>query len=300
MSWFQRIQEYSFNKNNVYIVPSRYGFRYVGINFFLFIIAITYANNLALLISFFMVTYFIIQMFASHRIIFDIAFKKLHFENQFLSEKVYFTVFFEHELELGNAPLIEIEFHTKNRVKLPSARFTKMTGANSFLSEIKGIDRGKFELKRIKLYTNGHSKMFHVWRYYKLEQTIYIYPSKKMTPVTKDDSQSSEISLLQERDFDQHIRYISGMPSKRIDWKVYAKSGELYSKRFIDHLSKSREINYAKLIGNKEDRLQQMSYLIDRSNYEKISYSLVLPNLKISADLGQQHFRKSMEAISEF
>lgn len=300
MSWFDRIQKYTLNKNNVYIIPSRYGFRYVGINFFLFIIAITYSNNLALLVAFFMVTYFIVQMFSTHRIIFDLSFKKLVFENQFQLEKVYFSVLFEQPLQEENLPMIGIEIYAQGSKAIPNSHLKKLISKNTACSEVSGIPRGKFTLNQIKFFTTGNNKLFYVWRYFKLEQSLYIYPKKKTISLSRINTKSKEFSLLQERDFDQHIRYVSGMPAKRIDWKVYAKTDYLFSKRFKDNLNGSIEISFTKLNGTTEEKLQQMSYLIDKSNHEGISYSILLPNLRIPTNTGNQHFKKSMEAISEF
>ena len=60
---------------NVYIVPSRGGFKYIFINFTLFLISLSYANNMALLITFLMVAYLILQMLDVHRIILESLFE---------------------------------------------------------------------------------------------------------------------------------------------------------------------------------------------------------------------------------
>lgn len=298
--WFKKIQEYSFNKNNVYIVPTRFGFRFVFINFFLFIIAITYSNNLALLVSFFMVTYFVIQMFATHRIIYDISLKHFMMDNQFSSSHLVNSHHFKEDLDQDSQQYIKMELFTDNGEILSQSSFEDRLSSNSISMKASELKRGKYLLSKIKYFTTGSNQLFYVWRYFKINQELYIYPSKKLAPEVQSQAESKKTSLLQERDFDRHVRYVSGMPSKRIDWKVYAKSDYLFSKLFTENITESQEINFLKLTGETEEKLQKMSYLIEKAHIENISFSLVLPSLKLPLASGPHHYRKSMEVISEF
>ena len=54
-------------KKNIYIIPTKLGFLYIGVLFTIFLVGLTYTNNLTLIIAFWMLTVFIIQMLKTHR-----------------------------------------------------------------------------------------------------------------------------------------------------------------------------------------------------------------------------------------
>ena len=91
----KRLLYYTRNRKKVYIIPTSNGFRYIVINFFMFLIAMAYANNMALLITFAMFSFLIIQMFATHKIINDLNFDKLYLDNSFADEDSSITTYFK-------------------------------------------------------------------------------------------------------------------------------------------------------------------------------------------------------------
>jgi hypothetical protein len=88
------------------------------------------------------------------------------------------------------------------------------------------------------------------------------------------------------------------MPAKRIDWKVFARTDNLYWKYHNDKQSKVYEVNYNSFQGGKEDILEKMSYLVDHYYHQGDEYKLILPTSTIPTNSGSAHYQSSMEAIS--
>ena len=82
--WFE---QKTFHKKKIYILPTKSGMKYLFLNFLLFLIALSFANNMALIITFVMVSFFIIQMLETHKIIQDIEFDSLEISDQY-SDKI--------------------------------------------------------------------------------------------------------------------------------------------------------------------------------------------------------------------
>lgn len=297
----KRFEKYTKKSQNVYIIPSKDGLRFIFINFFLFLISIAYTNNMALLVTFIMVTFFILQMFSTHRIINSIQFDHLEIENQFLN--------IQHETHLRFKAALPLEYAGQIKASLLQVpqksqdiegEFSGQYNENTVLFKFNFLKRGHYKINKIKLYTFGPSKLFYVWRYFPLKEEVFIYPKKRFVERTSKVEDESSPNYASEQEFSHHIRYSPGMPSKRIDWKVFARSDNLYWKKHSDKQSRVFEINYSHFKGNRELVLEKMSYLIDHHFHQGDEFKVSLPNLVLPTSSGNAHYQNSMEAISVF
>lgn len=299
MDFLTRMQEYSINKSNVYIIPSKNGHRFVAINFFLFIMAITYANNLALLISFFMVSYFVIQMFMVHKTILDLDLKKVFIKNQYAKIPNQVKAKFNSTGPIDSFKRLELSLRDQNN-NWSHANYSSTHSNDEIYFKLTIDERKKIRTSTVRLSTRGVNDLFFVWRYFKVSEIFYIYPEKNHSKAHKAIKESNSNDQMQEKEFEFHIRHTQGMPAKRIDWKKFASSNQLFSKKFSNNHSLIREIHYSKLEGSKEERLSKMSYLITESMRQNYSYKVILPNKTIPQGIGREHFVRSMELISEY
>lgn len=246
-----------------------------------------------------MVTYFIVQMFMVHKTILDLLVQRISVGNQFQGMSNDMAVTFDTLGAKESFPKIEFSLLDQNKC-WSHATFKEQQSSKVLIFSHPSLKRQKVQVSRVMLSTRGINNLFHVWRYFKVSDTFYIYPKKQSAPFTESSAETKEASQLQEKEFEFHIRYILGMPAKRIDWKKYASSNLLFSKSYSDNFGVIREINYSKLAGAKEEKLQKMSFLISKSKHQGISYTVVLPNKKLPVNNGQEHFVRSMELISEY
>ena len=113
----------------------------------------------------------------------------------------------------------------------------------------------------------------------------------------RDNNSKSQFS---EAEFSHYLPYTQGLSSKRIDWKIYAKKDLLYWKKHIDYQDETISINFQHFDGDIEQKLQQMSYLIDKSFKNNQSWKLTLPTCVLPTSKGFSHYKNSLEVISEF
>ena len=294
----KKIQHFSQSKDNVYIIPSKKGFKYVFINFSLFIIAMAYTNNMALLISFIAFAYFILQMLETHKIIQELQIEEVKINNEYYGREHLAYIKLKKSIQSSFAKYVHFSFeNSHNEIH---AHFKKQLNESYTLFSVNIPKRGQYTTPRIKFFTTGTTGMFYVWRYYRKGLTFYSYPEKKY--ISKRNLHNDLNSKLgfNEVEFHTHIPYTQGMNSKRIDWKIYARSEMLFWKKHIDHHSTVYDVNYSHFQGNKEERLSYMSFLIDKYQKDSKQWRLTLPNKIIKSNSGAFHYSQSMEAISVY
>ncbi len=284
--------------SNVYIIPSKDGFKYIFINFTLFLISLSYANNMALIITFLMVAYLILQMLDIHRTIQEMKFDGVIISDDYLTSDIFSIIHFENKITNLNST-IQAEFVLKDTKKL-KLKYKKTIDNHTIQMKVEVKSRGKYEVDKIKLYTYGKSGLFYVWRYFDVNQYFFVYPQKKPAHTNKANTTNEAILNLTDEEFSNHIPYVKGLNSKRIDWKVFARKDILYWKKHIDYSSETIDINFNKLLGDSESKLEAMSFLIEKTFKDGHKWRLVLPNKVVETSKGHKHFKECMESISEF
>ncbi|MDH5414078.1 MAG: hypothetical protein OEW87_08070, partial [Flavobacteriaceae bacterium] len=219
----QKLEHYTRGRTKVYIIPTGAGIKYAIINFGIFLIALSYANNMALLINFIMVTYFIIQMLETHKIVADRELKNLNINNFFSNEQGDVQFFMESAIDDDQSKYLRLSLILRSSDEVSTNTVHKVSD-NMIQFTLSSLLRGHYETSYLKIYTVGPSNLFYAWKYFSMQHQFYIYPEKKF--LTKQQFCHSDITLSQstQSEFDQHILYQYGMSSKRIDWKVFARS----------------------------------------------------------------------------
>lgn len=288
----KKIQTQMAKRNQIYIIPTWGGIKYLMINFLLFLISLSFANNMALIVTFIMISYFIIQMLETHRIIQDLKFSHLEVSDFYADQALKFKAHFKNSIEEYQNINIQLLNEDKKIKGDPSAAFEK-----SISYDFKQMPRGKYQYNKIKIFTYGTTKLFYVWRFLPIKEEFFIYPTKKAFQENKLTLKNN-ISTSGEIDFKEHKKYSHGQSSHRIDWKIFSKIGELYLKDFQFHENQTFNLDFQNFPGEKEERLEFLSYMILNCFQKNIKWSLNLPNQMIKQGHSKKHFKKCMEALS--
>lgn len=276
MNLIKSIEKKIIKKDKIYIIPSKQGFIFLGINFTLFLIGLTYANNFTLLISFILFIFFLFSMFQTHQELEDLSeFKLNYYEGSII--KHYFST-----KTLSKNLKIDLMIDSN------SYRLNKISNSQNPIYKLQDLKRGHYKSPRIKVYTFGEHHLFYVWSYRNLNSDIYIYPTPKET-TNKKEYYEHKLSFLGNEEFNQYQLYLIGMNSNRIDWKVYARSDQLYSKKYDDKDPIGMQINYLDFNGSHECKISQMSYLIERCLQKSIPFALSIKDQNLNMAQGEAH-----------
>lgn len=92
--------------------------------------------------------------------------------------------------------------------------------------------------------------------------------------------------------------YLPGDPPRRLDWKRFARSGELEVKRFEGGGAEELELDYGRLAGEAEARLSQLCRWVLEAERLGLAFALVLPGERIPADAGGAHGQRCLRALA--
>lgn len=285
-------------QKKVYIVPTAKGFKFIFVNFTIFLMALSYSNNMALLIAFLMVSYLIITMLETHKFIQDASIESAQITDFFLSHPNPLTLKSKNPFEERASQVLQLELITDEE-NIRSSQGCESADLNHKF-QLMMYRRGHYKSKSLKLFTVGFTELFYVWRYFPCNIDLYIYPAKRFINLKKLSLNPEKENIVSEAEFQYHIPYSQSMSAKRIDWKVYARTDSLYWKKHLDHESLSIEINYNALSGTEEEKLEYMSFLVDKNYRDGNSWKLVLPNKVFSFNKGHNHYKTSLEELSVF
>lgn len=282
-------------KKNVYIIPTKNGFRYLITNFALFLIALTYSNNLSLILCFIMITYFIFTMIEEHQKIAILKELKTFETNHFHADKNGFiTLYFSNNIDI-NLESIKLELQTKDKIQ---AHLYKQ-GQNFLQFKIINPKRGSFKGNKFKLYISSHKSFFYIWRYLDYAFKFYVYPA----PIKYSFNSQKEIDTNNDTtnsyEYKEHIKYIPGHSYKKIDWKKYALTDQLFWKKYESGTSKIKEIEYNKIEGNTEEKLSYCTYLILKAENDKDQWNLIIPD-KNGTLIKKQNLYSALEFLSDY
>ena len=216
-------------------------------------------------------------MFQTHQELEDLREFQLNFHEGNL-KKHYFSTRTNHK----NLK-IDLIVNSKNY------RIKKLQNLEAPIYKLQNLERGYYKNPRIKIYTFGDYHFFYVWSYRTLISDIYLYPTPEETTNKKEYFQN-KLSFQGNEEFNQYQLYSSGMNSHRIDWKVYARSDQLYSKKYDEKVPIGMHINYLDFLGSHESKLAQMSYLLDICYQKSIPFALSIRDQHLNLAQGEAQY----------
>lgn len=292
---------HSLQRQRIYIVPTRAGLLFIGVNFTLFLMGLVYANNLVLLLAFAIFASLLLIMFQTHSILegcLDTSIK-IHSAS---AQEIQLNIVNSSKNGSENGPKQLIAFELKTNTQRLYAnprqgRYPLSASTPKNKQKNKPVPRGKYALTHFKTWTTGEQGLFYVWRWSSLQETFYVYPSPIPAPESlRGHSKESERGS---QEFEEHKRFANSENPNRIDWKVYARSGELMSKVFNQDLTRAWLLDQSSIEGEKEVQIQKMAWLVNHCFHNALSWSIKGPGYHLAPGSGANHWRTSMELISE-
>lgn len=295
----KRLDSFGSQRPNVYIIPNKSGLKFGLINFLIFLIAMSYSNNLALICSFIMTSFFIIKMLEAHRIVNDTFIENLSFPE--LYEEQLKTPINIKADQLTEEALDQLQIEFKNDGETLPIKLSGLSkiNRNSAVAYADQLPMGKFHFQRIKISTKPDNLLFYVWRNFSITKDFYVFPKAQQTDEKVSSHKEESLDATSENFFAQHKKFTPGDITKRIDWKVFAKTDQLFIKQFHDDKSTAININFDQLSGDSKTRARKISYFLHQLYQHKTPWSLTLPSTQLPIGHSRQHYLKSMELISE-
>jgi uncharacterized protein (DUF58 family) len=264
-------------KASIFIVPTCFGLVFTGILFTIFLIGLTYTNNMTLIIAFWMLAVFLIQMLKTHRQIKDFSLIGFNAPSSHAKQENQFRHKGDNNTDIKFEVLFQTDF-------ISQSQFYKRS------------KRGITKLEKLKVISLGTFALFKSWKYFSINERVIFYPEKieinhflKHSLLNKNDK---------DEEFSEHLKYTSNLSAKRINWKVFAKTDDLLWKKFESSQNREECIDIELLEGAFESRLKEATSLCYLFYQSSISWSVKYKNHESVKASTKSHLKNCLEYMA--
>jgi hypothetical protein len=227
------IQRQFRKKVRIYILPTKMGGYFNGLIFLMFLLSVGYSNNLLLIFTLFLFGFNLLWVVQSHFHLHGLKLNHLQIPNGHVDELLPLSIFWSKSPE---APLEWQIILEDQEQQITTHLFQE--GPEVARGELKLTKRGLWKWRYLRVSTSLPFGLYRTWVYYPLKHETFAFPkirSQIKAPPLLNLHRSGE--LPQEKAGPEDIRNLApyqGEEFRRISWKHYARSGELYIKEGED------------------------------------------------------------------
>lgn len=293
-------------KPRILVMPTGHGWAFLVALVLILLTGASYDNNLVYFLAFFLFSMVMVSGVYAHRNLRGV-------EVQLKSAP---DVFSGHDVHLEFLLQAAGQSHESMELISSEDRWHKKIAHVSGLDAdqvyktvlvLKGAKRGRYKIPEIHLRTRFPLGLFIAWRVYEIQEDFYVYPkpegqSELNTTDIAGQLQPRQQKVLEATDYDEHRAYQRGDSWKRIDWKVYARRGDLVVKTSAEPPSSvAWSLRYDLTPGKgMEVKLSQLALWISEANERGLEYELILPSQSYSFGTGERHYQICMRALAQF
>ena len=270
--------------------------------FLLFLVGINFQNSLVYIVCFWLISLLVINIFYTYRNLAGLTIKAISTEPCFAGEKMVL------ELEVSrpvNQRKSSIYFGWKNEdlveLNLQEEQSTRIKLSHS------SDKRGHFTPPRIDIFTRFPTGLNTAWSYASMDIQCIVYPEpierKQPSDTQSSDDESTDGKEINggSSDFAGIREYQMGDSPKHIHWRQYAKTGDLYTKSFVDYESQEVWLDWHSLnFSGTEPRLSHLSAMIIAYNDAQKPFGLRIPGKEIQPNKGEAHKVRCLTALALF
>ncbi len=243
-----------------------------------------------------MISLAVVNMILTHLNMKNVVIEKLTIKSSFAEEPL------KARLKLINQSgrfIDDFKIYLHNRDKTEIGNCFDIPIGSSILSLTgSSLKRGKYQASKVKISTQAPSQLFYAWRFVPCEISFYIFPKRTKLDLTTT-LQSLDHEFGQSRtQYTEHLHYQAGFSSRNIDWKLYARSETLYWKKYEGSEEEEFVFSFEKLKGDKEEKLSQLSYLIDHAFQGNHTWTLHITGESYGPSKGYQHWQRCLEVLA--
>lgn len=284
----------------IFVIPTLMSAALLTAISLLSLMAINFQSALTYGLSFWLISLIVISIFYTFKNLSNLSIKTIKANPCFAGEKAVF------ELEVScpkgqkksaifigwkDEDTAEIDLHQQNskRVKLSISTQT----------------RGIFQPERLNIFTRYPIGLVVAWSYAQLDMQSIVYPEPILIENTETSGGHGEqaeqgIEIANgTTDFAGIREYQAGDSPKHIHWKTYAKTGEVYTKSFVDYGTHDIWLDWSTLpLQEVEAKLSHLSARVLECSQEQQEFGLKMPNQTIQPASGEAHKHNCLRVLA--
>lgn len=295
-----RAQQAVLDRHRIFIFPGPRGVVFTVVLLLLFIGGINYANNQVLLLCFLLASLLNTAILHTYRNLSGLCIEAARAHGGFAGEAVDFEIVLSgaagraHRgvlLRWGEAAEIRVDVEPDRREVL---RFS-----------LPAIRRGLYQPPRIAIRTFYPLGLVRAWSYVSLDMEALVWPKPVADDLPPADDGSEESALQEGRrprgidEFEGLSRYVPGDAQTRIEWRVYARTDELFTKHFTEPGRSRLWLDFSGWPAqDTEGRLSRLAWWAIELERREQPYGLRLPGTEIRPDHGEAHHQQVLRALA--
>lgn len=206
------------NSQKVYILPTKFGLAFFSVNFISFIIALAFGHQFSYIFSITLLVTFVTSAMITNQYMKNV---KIKASSYYAITEAGVPFNLSLAIENNDEKVIDVNlknFDDKKRVQVNNNKI-----ATSFT--LHREDVGVFEKEKFKLYSTYPLFLFRAWKNVEVDCTSLVYPkSSDVHSSTSMDKEQGDHEI-------EHVKYQPGDNFSKVDWKIFAKRDELFTKK---------------------------------------------------------------------
>ncbi|CAA0107421.1 Uncharacterised protein [BD1-7 clade bacterium] len=286
------------NQKRLFIFPTRQGFFFLMLIIGLIIAGINFQNNLAYLLSFFLLSLLVSSILLTFFNVSGLCLTAAGAAPVFAGDNAQLNLLMSthgksrhHQIHLGYFPLqtTDVDSSEPEAVKLFCQTY----------------QRGWFQPPRFRLYSVFPFGFIQCWSWVQLDWQVMVYPKPKYlnsfptTAVEGDRDGDSQRSG--NDDFYGFKEYQPGDSLKQVNWRGFARGGHLMTRVMHDQRDARAWVDwYALPAVGTEEKLSLLCGWVLTLDRSDTPYGLRLPGLTIQPNSGERHRNELLKALALF
>ena len=301
-------QHHKLTSRNIFIFPTKFGFAYLGFVILVFLLGTNYQNNLILLLSYLLASFFITAMMHSFYNFSQLSLTSQPEQTGFAQQKILFPLIitskkrhFDLNFTLDN------KSSSNSRVKLAQCLPGRTQVDLPYLSK----DRGEYSLGRVTIFSEYSFGFFKSWTHLDFGLSALVYPKpiplllNEYAVLANEDDNAAESYQNNNRagndDFSELKSYVLGESRARTAWKQLARGQGHYSKHYQENQGGLLCLSLLDMPqGGIETQLSYLSFLVNElsQNGQRFSLQLTDEHNSIEHGSGLIHQQACLKALA--
>lgn len=298
---FPKTRQTTLDLKRIFVFPTASsGALLVGI-VLLFLMGVNFQSTLIYALSFWLLALIVISIFFTYRNLSGLTIKAVQSRACFAGEKAVFELEVYCAKEQKKAAIF-LAWKDQDIAMVNLLKHQNVTIKLSHSTHKRGV----FTPDRLSIFTRFPLGLVLGWSYVLLDMQSIVYPS----PILQDSDTEGLQNADDEADQGKEIQrgttdysgirdYQAGDSPKQIHWGAYAKTGDVYSKTFVDYAQHDLWLDWDALnIQGVETKLSHLAAKVLEYHQEQLAYGLKLPGKVIQADSGEAHKTACLTALA--
>lgn len=276
------------DRRHIYILPSKAGLGFMLTLLIMLIGSMNYNNSMGYVLTFLLVSMAIVSILHTHRTLLGLRIEAGKVSPVFVGEPAEFHLWIDNREKATRYNLVWQHDKTKISNNIAANQHVNIT------IPVPTLQRGRFFLGRVTVYSRFPVGLFHAWSYINLDVSTLVYPQAighKNLPLGQETDHAGAGNSGEGEDFIGYRNYQLGDSPRHIDWKAVARGQNWMIKQFGGLNTSTVWLTWKDVssLQNVEAALSQLCLWILVAESQGAQYGLKIPGCTLEPNTGEQH-----------